>query len=74
MLAGGEVGPLAGCTGAAVHQADHEAASRRVLDVTHAPGGPFAAAVGEILAAYGFGIVRKAARKIGGGLLHGDLQ
>jgi hypothetical protein len=32
---------------------------------------PFAAAVGEILAAYGLGIVREPAREVGGGLLHG---
>jgi hypothetical protein len=35
---------------------------------------PFAAAVGDILPAYGLGIVRKAAREFGGGLPHGDLQ
>ena len=71
MFARGEVGPLAGNTAAAVHEPDHETAPRRVLNVPHAPSMPFAAAVGEILPADGLGIVRKAAREIGGGLLHG---
>ena len=35
---------------------------------------PFAAAVGEVLAAHGFGVLCQAAREIGGGLPHGDLQ
>ena len=63
MLAGGEVGPLAGNTTAAVHEPDHETAPRRVLSVTDAPSGPFAVPIGEILPAYRLGIVRKAARE-----------
>ena len=74
MLAGGEVGPLAGGTVAGIHEADHETAPRCVLNVTHAPGGPFAVAVGKVLAAYGFGIIHQAAREVGGGLPHGDLR
>ena len=74
VLSAREIDPLAGHTARAVHEPHHETAPRRVLDVADAPGRPFAPAVGEVLAAHGFRVLCQAARKIGGGLPHGDLQ
>ena len=73
MLAGGGVGPFAGCSFAVQRpeQADIEAASRRVRDIADNPVAAFAVAVREIVAAHGLGDARETVGEVGGVGGHG---
>ena len=68
MLAGGGVGPFAGCSFAVQRpeQADIEAASRRVRDIADNPVAALAVTIGEIMTAHSLGAARETVSELSG--------
>ena len=72
MLAGGGVGPFAGCAAAGLGsaQADVEAPARRVPHVAHEPVGSLAPAIGEVVAADRLRVTGESVRQVRCGGAH----
>ena len=65
VLAGGGVGPFAGRPLGRLLEPDEHRAARRVAHVADQPIAALTAAVGEIVAAYRFGLARETVRQFG---------
>ncbi len=65
VLAGGGIGPFAGWTLGQLFQPDEHGTAWRIAGVADQPIAAFAPAIGEIVAAYRFGLARETVRQFG---------